>query len=92
MLSLDSIGYLIYIPYCHKFVTRPPHYKPLTHGMLIKNISYLPVLISFVVNLLFKINNIIFNNYYYKTTSVFDLVFECCLDIKTDKKIHKKIH
>ena len=69
-------------------MTRLPSLKDnvVTRGMLIKNVSYLPVLISFAVNLLYKINNIIFNNYYYKTTSDFDQVFEYCLDIKTEEE------
>ena len=36
--------------------------------------------------MLYKINNIIFNNYYYKTTSDFDQVFEHCSDIKTEEE------
>ena len=69
-------------------MTRLPSLKDnvVTRGMLIKNVSYLPVLISFAVNLLYKINNIIFNNYYYKTTSDFDQVFEYCSDIKTEEE------
>ena len=44
-----------------------------------KNVSYIPEFFFYR-----KLNNIIFNNYCYRTTSDFDQVFENCSDIKAE--------